>query len=382
MVEFNPEALQAAMESARQKSSMGSNVTDQIASPAALLSEERAAAPRVGDSLQTDYMGLSLRNPLVASAGPLSQTVDGIKELAEGGVGAIVMYSLFEEQIRHETAREARLLDQGSESFAEALNYFPIEPSNESGLTRTYLKLIEQAAPVIDVPLIASLNGSTMGEWSDTARRMADAGAAGIELNIYYVPGDLVTTGREVEDRHAEIVVDVKSKVDIPVAVKLSPYFSSFGEMAHRLDQAGADALVLFNRFLQPDIDLNQLKVVSGFDLSRPDEAKLPRSWISALYGRIDASLGATTGVETTQDVVKYLLAGADVVMTTAALVRNGPSYAGQLVDGVTSWLRRRQLSLAKARGMLAVPSDTDATDYARAGYVSGLERAKQVYSR
>ena len=201
-------------------------------------------------------------------------------------------------------------------------------------------------------------------------------------MNIYYVPGDLTTTGRSVEDRYVEIVTDVKSKVSVPVAVKLSPYFSSFGEMARRLDEAGADALVLFNRFLQPDIDLNQLKVVSGFELSNPDEAKLPRSWISTLYGRVNASLAATTGVQTTQDVVKYLLAGADVVMTTAALVRNGPSYAGQLVDGVTSWLNRRQLTLQQTRGMLAVPVDADAAEYARSGYVSGLERAKRTYAQ
>ena len=382
MVEFDPEALQAAAESARQKSAMGSNATDQLAPASALILENDRPASESSSDLRTSYMGLSLRNPLVASAGPLSQSLDGIKALASGGVGAIVMYSLFEEQIRHEAAREAQLLDQASESFAEALSYFPTEPSNESGLTHSYLRLIEQAAPVIDLPLIASLNGSTKGDWSNTARQMADAGAAGIELNIYYLPGDLATTGREVDERYTDIVADVKSKVSVPVAVKLSPYFSSFGEMAGRLDAAGADALVLFNRFLQPDIDLDQLKVVSGFELSNPDEAKLPRSWISALYGRVHASLAATTGVETTQDVVKYLLAGADVVMTTSALVRNGASYAGQLVDGVTSWLNRRQLTLGQARGMLAVPADANAADYARSGYVSGLERAKKVYSR
>ena len=382
MVEFDPEALQAAAESARQKSAMGSNATDQLAPAGSLLVEDEPSGRDRATDLRTQYMGLSLRNPLVASAGPLSQSLDGIKALSEGGVGAIVMYSLFEEQIRHESAREAELLDRSTESFAEALSYFPIEPSDESGLTHTYLKLIEQAAPVIDVPLIASLNGSTKGEWSNTARQLADAGADGIELNIYYVPGDLTTTGRSVEDRYVEIVADVKSKVIVPVAVKLSPYFSSFGEMARRLDEAGADALVLFNRFLQPDIDLNQLKVVSGFELSNPDEAKLPRSWISTLYGRVNASLAATTGVQTTQDVVKYLLAGADVVMTTAALVRNGPSYAGQLVDGVTSWLNRRQLTLQQTRGMLAVPVDADAAEYARSGYVSGLERAKRTYAQ
>ena len=382
MVEFDPDALQAAAESARLKSAMGSNATDQLAPASALIEDEEPAAPEAINDLRTRYMGLQLRNPLVASAGPLSQTLDGIKSLAGGGVGAIVMYSLFEEQIRHEAARETEMMDRSAESFAEALSYFPTEPSNESGLVHSYLQLIEKAAPVIDVPLIASLNGSAKGEWSGMARRMVDAGASGIELNVYYLPEDLQVSGREVEQRYVDIVADVKQKVSVPVAVKLSPFFSSFGEMARRLDEAGADALVLFNRFLQPDIDLDQLQVVSGFDLSNPDEAKLPRSWISALYRRVSASLAASTGVETTQDVVKYLLAGADVVMTTAALVRNGSSYAGQLVDGVTSWLNRRQLTLNQARGMLAVPAGADADEYARSGYVSGLERAKKTYAK
>ena len=180
MVEFDPEALQAAAESARQKAAMGSNATDQLAPAGSLLVEDEPSGRDRATDLRTQYMGLSLRNPLVASAGPLSQSLDGIKALSEGGVGAIVMYSLFEEQIRHESAREAELLDRSTESFAEALSYFPIEPSDESGLTHTYLKLIEQAAPVIDVPLIASLNGSTKGEWSNTARQLADAGAAGV----------------------------------------------------------------------------------------------------------------------------------------------------------------------------------------------------------
>lgn len=378
---FDAEALKAAAESAKQKATMGSNATDQLASNGSFVVESDQPRPKRID-LRTRYLGLWLRNPVVASAGPLSQSLDGVKALAGGGVGAVVLYSLFEEQIRYEAAREAELLDKQTDSFAEALSYFPTEPSNESGLTRRYLELIEQAAPVIDVPLIASLNGSTTGDWSQTARRMADAGAAAIELNIYYVPGDMSTPARAVEERHLAILAEVKSAVSVPVAVKLSPYFSSFGELAHQLDAAGADGLVLFNRFLQPDIDLDQLAVVPGFGLSHPDEAKLPRNWISALYGRVNCSLAATTGVESTEDVLKYLLAGADVVMTTAALVRHGAGYAGQLVDGVSSWLTRKQLSLDKVRGMLAVPAEADASAYARSGYVSGLERAKKIYAR
>ncbi|GAA2182354.1 dihydroorotate dehydrogenase-like protein [Brooklawnia cerclae] len=381
MPNFDPEALRAAAESARRKSEMGSNATDQLAPQGSIVIAPDSPAGATVD-LTTTYMGLRLRNPVVASAGPLSQTLDGIRELDDGGVGAIVMYSLFEEQIRYEDARQTAIEEQGSDSFAEALSYFPTTPSNESGLTRTYLSLIEKAAPTVSVPLIASLNGSTTGDWTNTARRMQDAGASAIELNVYYVAGDLHTPAREVEERHLDILAAVKQVVSVPVAMKLSPYFSSFGEMAGRLDAAGADAFVLFNRYLQPDIDLDRMAVVPGFGLSGSDEAKLPRSWIAALYGRVGASLAATTGVETVEDVLKYLLAGADVVMTTASLVRHGPGHAGQLVDGVTSWLTRKGLTLDKARGMLAVPSDVDGGLYARSGYVSGLERAKKVYGR
>ncbi len=380
MSKFDPEALRAAAESHRQKVVMGSSATDQLSPASAYVVEDRVQ-PRPVDT-RTRYMGLWLRNPLVASAGPLSQTVDGIRSLAAGGVGAIVMYSLFEEQLRHEAQQETRLEEQGTESFFEALTYFPTAPSNGSGLTRTYLELIEKAAPLVDVPLIASLNGSSTGDWTQNARRMQDAGAAAIELNVYYVPGDISTPAREVEQRHLDILDEVKSRVTVPVAMKMSPYFSSFGKMAVALDAAGADALVLFNRYLQPDIDLDQMAVVPGFGLSSQEEAKLPRSWISALYGRVNASLAATTGVETVEDVIKYLLAGADVVMTTAALVRHGADYAGQLVDGVQSWLGRRGLNLDRARGMLAVPTEADATAYARSGYVVGLERAKTKYAR
>ena len=287
MVNIDPEALRAAAESARQKSQLGSSATDQLApggsivvSPEPLQSQRSARSQRPGQpgttDLRTRYMGLWLENPVVASAGPLSQSVAGIEELAAGGVGAIVMYSLFEEQIRHEKMRAQELIDLHTESFAEALGYFPTEPSNESGLTRKYLDTLEKAAGRIRVPLIASLNGSAAGDWTGTARRLQDAGAAGIELNVYYVPGNIHDDAREAEQRHLEILAEVKQQVGVPVAMKLSPYFSSFGQLATRLDDAGVDALVLFNRYLQPDIDLDTLTVVPGFELSTPAEAKLP----------------------------------------------------------------------------------------------------------
>ncbi len=326
--------------------------------------------------LATDYMGLGLRNPLVASASPLSQSLDGIRRLAEAGVGAVVMYSLFEEQLRREAARNARLADVGAESFPEALSYLPAGADEDVG-PRRYLSLLEAAASSVDIPVIGSLNGVTPGGWMDYARAMQDAGAAAIELNIYYVPGDPQISGRDVEQRHVEILSGVKGAVSVPVAVKLSPHFSSTGEVARRLDEAGADGLVLFNRFLQPDIDLEALAVVPVVDLSHPAEARLPRTWISILHGRLGASLAATTGVEAAADVIKYLLAGADVVMSTSALLRHGPDHAAVLLDGLCEWMTRKGFAdVGELRGRLAVPPGADQAAYERAGYVSALRAA------
>lgn len=380
------EALKAAMASAAAKSSAGSNATDQLRPgviPIAAQSDERTGAAGAGAAqpdLHTRYLGLDLRNPIVASAGPLSQNVDGIRALVHGGVGAVVMYSLFEEQLRHEAARAEMLTQVHEESFAEAMSYFPTRPSNSGGVTARYLELVEAGAKAIDVPLIASVNGATTGDWTAIARRMQDAGAAAIELNVYLVPGEVTVSGAEIEKRHLDILQSVKDVVGVPVAMKLSPYFSSFGHMAVELDRAGVDGLVMFNRFLQPDIDIEALEVVPGMVLSSPFEARLPRTWIAALRGRVNASLAATTGVESADDVVKYVLAGADVVMTTSALVRHGAQYSQTLVDGLTTWLKRKELTLGQARGLLAVPTDAAADVYERSGYVATLERAKAVY--
>jgi dihydroorotate dehydrogenase (fumarate) len=325
--------------------------------------------------LSASYMGLELRNPLVASASPLSHTVDGVRRLAEAGVGAVVLHSLFEEQLRLDSAENARLVEEGSESFAESLSYFPSTSADEPA-PRQYLSVLERSVAAVDVPVIGSLNGVTPGGWVEYARAMEDAGAAAIELNVYLVPGDVETSGRDVEERHLEIVRRVKSAVSLPVAVKLGPFFSSTGEMALRLDEAGADALVLFNRFLQPDIDAETLAVVPGVGLSSPAEARLPRTWIALLYGRVRAALAATTGVEDAVDVAKYLLAGADVVMSASALLRHGPEYARVLVDGLGTWMAQRGFSsVDEFRGLLAVPAG-DGTEAARAGYVSALVRA------
>jgi dihydroorotate dehydrogenase (fumarate) len=328
--------------------------------------------------LSTSYLGLELRNPLVASPSPLSNTADGVRRLADAGVGAVVLYSLFEEEVRREAARNAALADAGTESFAESLSYFPAAADADHG-PRRYLSLLERAAAAVDIPVIASLNGATTGGWTSYATALQQAGAAAIELNIYQLPGDPMVSGRDVERRHVEILTAVKAAVSVPVAVKLSPYFSSTGELALRLDRAGADGLVLFNRFLQPDIDPELLTVTAGFGLSEPAEARLPRTWIALLAGRVRASLAATTGVAESADVARYLLAGADVVMTASALLRHGPGYAGVLLDGLSDWMARKGFSaVTELRGMLSVPAGTDEAAYERAAYVTALRSANR----
>src|SRR5579863_2632571 len=335
--------------------------------------------------LSTRYLGLTLRNPLVASASPLSNTAYGVRRLADAGVGAVVLYSLFEEQLRREADQNARLAEAGTESFAEALSYFPAQAEAEAAQDgtadepspRRYLSLLERAAAAAGIPVIGSINAITPGGWTSYARAMQDAGAAAIELNIYYIPGDPHITSREVEQRHIDVLSRVKDAVTVPVAVKLSPHFSSAGEMALRLDEAGADGLVLFNRFLQPDIDVETLAVTPDVYLSSPAEARLPRTWISILRQYLRGSLAATTGVEGPADVIKYLLAGADVVMTASALIRHGPGHAAVLLDGLAEWMARKgYTSVSELRGLLAVPADTDQAAYERAGYVRALRGA------
>jgi dihydroorotate dehydrogenase (fumarate) len=326
--------------------------------------------------LATTYMGLSLRNPLVASPSPLSYSLDGIRRLADGGVSAIVLFSLFEEQLREQTARAIRLIEETAESFPEALNYFP-SVAEEDGSPRAYISLLERAVSSVDIPVIASLNGVTPEGWTDYARAMQDAGAAGIELNIYYLPGNPEESGRDVEQRHIDVFERVKAAVTVPVAVKLTPFFSSPGEMALRLDRAGADALVLFNRFLQPDIDPEELAVLPRVNLSSPVLARASRIWIALLRGKVRASLAATSGVEVPADLARYLLAGADVVMTTSALLRHGPAYASELIDGLSRWMSRKGFrTVDEVRGLLAVPPEADGAAYERSSYVTAMRAA------
>lgn len=331
--------------------------------------------------MSTSYLGMELRSPLVASAGPLSQTVDQVKELADTGLGAVVLYSLFEEQVRRQAEQDAELEELTEDAFAEATSYFPSVTEPGDGPVKAYLSLVERAAAAIDVPLIASLNAAGVGDWVATARQLADAGASALECNIYFVAGDVALSGAEVEQRHLDIVAAVKQAVDVPVAVKLSPYFSSVGNLALRLIDAGADGLVLFNRFLQPAVDVEKLSVVPGVTLSSPADARLPRTWIATLRNRTSASLAGTSGVESAADVVAYLLAGADVVMTTSALVRHGASHAAKLLVGLDQWMARKgYASVSEFRGLLAVPDGAEAGAFARAGYVAALEKAKSTY--
>ena len=329
--------------------------------------------------LATGYLGLRLRNPLVASASPLAQTVAGVRRLAGAGVGAIVLPSLVEEQVRQDAEQDAWLAEAGAESFAESLSYLPAT-DGEAG-PRRYLSLLERAVAATDVPVIASLNGVTPGGWTDYAIAMQEAGAAAIELNVYYLPGDTLMEGRDIEQRYVDILTTVKAAVTIPVAVKLAPYLSSVGQFALRLDAAGADGLVLFNRFMQTDIDPETLTVSTGLSLSSPAEAALPRSWIARLHGRVQASLAASTGVEDSSDLAAYLLAGADVVMTTSSLLRHGPGYAAVLLDGLTAWMRRKRFAaVGDVRGLLAEQGGPGEEHYGRPGYLDAIKEATRAY--
>lgn len=330
-------------------------------------------------NLATSYLGLPLRSPVVASAGPATQSLGRIKRLAAAGAAAVVLPSLFEEQIRREAERDAHLAEAGTESFGEALTYL-LDPGSAIW-PGPYLSLIERAAAAAGIPVIGSLNGVTSGGWTGYARAMQDAGAAAIELNIYYLPSDPLVRARDAEQRYLDVLASVKAAVSVPVAVKLAPYFSSFGEMAGRLHRAGADGLVLFNRFMQTDVDPETLTVSTGFTLSSPAEAALPRSWIARLRTEVGCSLAASTGVETAGDVAAYLLAGADVVMSTSALLRHGPEHVSVLLDGLAAWMARKGFTSVDAmRGTLAPAGGDGMGAYGRAGYLAAVEVATRAY--
>jgi len=324
--------------------------------------------------LQTTYMGLKLKNPLVASASPLTEEVDNIKRMEDAGAAAVVLFSLFEEQVRRETAVADDLTRLGTDSFPEALNFFPEMSDLLIGPER-YLDILRRAVESVEIPVIASLNGCSTEGWLDYARYMQEAGAQALELNLYFIPADFTVSGQELEQRYLQVVAAIKKVVTIPVAVKLSPYFSATGHMAQQFDAAGADALVLFNRFYQPDFNIEGLQVVSNLQLSSAQEIRLPLLWIAMLYGRVQASLAATTGVEDAAEVVKYILAGADVVMTTSALLRHGIDYLGHLLDGLGNWMERKQFSsISQWRGSMSQRQVPDPAAFERANYIKMLK--------
>jgi dihydroorotate dehydrogenase (fumarate) len=323
--------------------------------------------------LSTRYLGFALRSPLVASAGPLTGSLESLEALDAAGVGAVVLPSLFEEQIQHDELAVHALHELGTQSFAEALDYLP-EPNDWGVGPEAYLRLLREAARRVSVPVIASLNGCSDGGWTGYARRIEEAGGAALELNVYIVPSDIEVSGAEIERRYLDLVAAVRKAVAIPLAVKVGPGFSSPGHMARRLVEAGADGLVLFNRFLRPDMDLESLRLVPSLVLSSPYDARLPLQWIGILHGHVRASLAASSGVHQPSDALKLLLAGADVVMATSALLRHGPGHARVLLDGIAAWMREKEYaSVEQLKGSMSLANCPDPGAYQRANYTKTL---------
>ena len=322
---------------------------------------------------ETTYLGLELKNPLVAAASPMTKSLEGIKQLEEAGFAAVVLPSLFEEQIEHEASQVQGLYEYQSDSFAESLSYFPELDSLRVGPSK-HLELIEEAKTAVSIPVIASLNGSTQGGWISYAERMRDAGADALELNIYFVPTDCQTSAADVEKRYVELVAMVKEAVGIPLAVKVGSQFSSIPNMALQLVEAGADGLVMFNRFLEPDVDLETLRLTPDLVLSKPHELRLPLRWIAILRDQLDCSLAATSGVHTAEDVARALLVGTDVVQLATVLLEKGPGYGATMLEGLIEWMTEAEYeSVAQLRGSLSRAHCPDPSALERANYLKAL---------
>jgi len=323
--------------------------------------------------LTTNYLGLKLRTPLVVSASPLSEDIDNIKRMEDAGAAAVVLYSLFEEQLRRDRLELNQNMERGTGSFAESLTYFP-EPEEYHLGPEEYLKHIAKAKKATQLPVIASLNGSSVGGWTQYAKLIQQAGADAIELNIYYIPTDLDLSGAEVEQTYLDILKAVKSEVTIPVAVKLSPFFSNFANMSKQLDDAGADGLVLFNRFYQPDIDLEALEVRPNILLSTPMAMRVPLRWIALLYGRVQADLAATSGVHRASDALKMLMAGADVTQLCSVLIRHGINQIRLIEQDLVMWMEAHDyLSVEQLRGSLSQKNSDDPSAFERAQYMRAI---------
>ncbi|MFQ6113719.1 MAG: dihydroorotate dehydrogenase-like protein [bacterium] len=324
--------------------------------------------------LKTKYLGMTLQTPIVPSASPLSEEIDNIKRMEDAGAAAVGLYSLFEEQLRHERFELHHHLTYGTESFAESLTYFP-EPEEFHLGPDEYLNHIRKAKETVDIPIIASLNGTSVGGWTDFAQKIEQAGADALELNVYYIPTDMELTAAQVEETYLDILKSVKSVVDIPVAVKLSPFFSNLANLAKRLDEAGADALVLFNRFYQPDIDLEDLVVRPNVLLSTPQALRLPLRWIAILYGRIRSNLAATSGIHTGEDILKMLMAGADVTMICSVLLRNGIDHIRVIEQSLRDWMQENEYeSVRQMQGSMSQENCPDPSAFERAQYMRALQ--------
>ena len=323
--------------------------------------------------LSTKYLGLDLKNPLVAAASPISREVGLVRELEDAGIAAVVMHSLFQEQIEHEDAEHEHYTQVGTHSFAESLTYFPAQNDYRRGPAE-YLEHFAAVKAAVGVPLIASINGTTTGGWIDYAHRLEQAGADALELNIAHLAADPAADAAAVEDRYLEVLRAVKKAVKIPVSVKLSPYFSSLANFAKRLDGAGADGLVLFNRFYQPDIDLEAMEVVPGVAFSAPHDMRLPLRWISILDPLINASLSASTGIYTSFDVLKMMMAGADTAQLCATLLRNGTGGVGLILDGINEWMQDHEYkSIKQMQGSMNHSKCPDPSAFERGQYMKVL---------
>jgi dihydroorotate dehydrogenase (fumarate) len=325
--------------------------------------------------LSTTYLGLKLRTPLVVAASPLSEEIDSIEQLEEAGASAVVLYSLFEEQLRQDSAELAQNLEHGTFSTPEALTYFP-EPEEFRLGPEEYLKHIARAKKAVDMPVIASLNGSSAGGWTSYAKAIQQAGADALELNIYYIPTDMDLTSVQLEQTYLDILKAVRAAVHIPVAVKLSPFFTNFANMAKRLDLAGANGLVLFNRFYQPDIDLESLEIKPNILLSTPMAMRVPLRWIALLYGKLRANLAGTSGIHRASDVLKMLMAGADVTMLCSTLIRHGPRQISVIERDLVAWMEEHEYSsVAQLKGSMSQKNCAEPSAFERAQYMRAISQ-------
>ena len=323
--------------------------------------------------LTTTYLGLKLKNPLVASPSPLSEKVSNIERMEEEGISAVVLYSLFEEQIIHESLELDHYLSRGTDTFAEAMSYLP-DVGKFTLAPEVYLERLSEAKNAVGIPVIGSLNGVSSGGWIEYAKKIEDAGADALELNIYFLPTDLNLTSSELEDNYVKLVSDVRAKVSIPLAVKLSPFFTALPNMARRLVGAGANGLVLFNRFYQPDFDLAALEVTPHLVLSTSQELRLPLRWIAILYGKLQADLALTTGVHTAEDALKAVMAGASVAMTTSALLRQGPGVISAILEGMQTWMVEHEYeSIQQMKGSMSQGAVAEPAAFERANYMKVL---------